>query len=337
MNGYERTVAFVNREDADHPPFMPLVIEWVSKQAGIFYPDFVYKPEVRAQAYLDITERYGIDCILPDTDFFEQLEDFGQIPRWTDAGFQAGPIINELSDIDRLILPEIKPGTRQGNRIEIIKRLAEKVKGKKYIFGICIGPVTEYCNARDITKAAKDMIKNRDAFKKGADIFYENGMNFIRAQMAAGADGIQIVEPNCSLISPDFYREHVMPLHTKMVEEIQKDGGFCRLHICGDTSKVMPYTLGTGTRILDVDSQVNLEAVEGLLGEGQVFCGNLNTVDEVLFGKPEEYLSYVNKRIEATHNRIIIAAGCDVPPTTPPENMIAWQKAVVEAGRRLHA
>ncbi len=335
MNGYERVKAFVNGGDVDRPPFMPLIIEWVSKQKGIPYPDFVYKPDLRAQAYLEICDEYDVDCILPDTDFFEQLEDFGKVPKWTDSGFQAPPIINELSDIDKLVIPEIKPGTRQGNRIEIIKRVVDKAKGKKFIFGICIGPFTEYCNARDITKAFRDVRKNTEDLKRGMDIFFENGMNFIRAQMAAGADGIQIVEPNCSLISPVFYKEHIMPLHTKMVEEIQKDGGFARLHICGDTSRVMPYTLGTGTRILDVDSQVDLTKVEGLLADNQRFCGNLNTSEEILCGKPDEYEDYVNKRIEATHNRIIISSGCDVPPDTPAENMRAWHDAVVKAGEKM--
>ena len=54
MNGYERVKAFVNGGEFDRPPFMPLIIEWVARQKGIPYPDFVYKPEVRAQAYLDI-------------------------------------------------------------------------------------------------------------------------------------------------------------------------------------------------------------------------------------------------------------------------------------------
>ena len=42
MNGYERTCKFVMGEPVDHPPFMPLVIEWVSRQCGLEYPDFIY-------------------------------------------------------------------------------------------------------------------------------------------------------------------------------------------------------------------------------------------------------------------------------------------------------
>lgn len=113
-------------------------------------------------------------------------------------------------------------------------------------------------------------------------------MRFIKAQLEAGADGIQIVEPNCSLISPKFYEANIMPLHKQMVDLIQrKKNGFARLHVCGDTSALMPYTLGTGTHILDVDSAVDLTKVAHLLGPQQCFCGNLNTSEELLFGKPE--------------------------------------------------
>ena len=38
MNGYERTVKFVRGEPVDRPPFMPLAIEWISREQGIPYP-----------------------------------------------------------------------------------------------------------------------------------------------------------------------------------------------------------------------------------------------------------------------------------------------------------
>lgn len=331
MNGYERTCKFVHGEPVDRPPFMPLVIEWVSRQCGLEYPDFVYQPALRAKAYLETVEKYDIDCVLPDADFSEQLEDFGQKPTWTDAGFQVEPLIQSVDDIASLEIPKIVPGTRQGNRIEILRQVAEKEKGHRYIFGICIGPFTEYCNARGMKTAMHDMKKNLDKMLEGIDVFYRNGMQFIEAQLEAGADGIQIVEPNCSLISPKFYEQYIMPLHTRMVERIQRDGGFCRLHVCGETSNLMPYTLGTGTHILDVDSAVDLTKVAHLLGPEQCFCGNLNTAEEVLFGKPELFKQFVQQRVDDTGNRIILAAGCDVPPATPAENMVAFHDAVAAA------
>ena len=170
--------------------------------------------------------------------------------------------------------------------------------------------------------------------KKGIDLFFRNGMRFIEAQLEAGADGIQIVEPNCSLISPKFYEANIMPLHKQMVDLIQrKKNGFARLHVCGDTSALMPYTLGTGTHILDVDSAVDLTKVAHLLGPQQCFCGNLNTSEELLFGKPEGFAAAVKKRYDETNNRIILSGGCDVPPDTSAENMHAFHDAVAALGK----
>ena len=336
MNGYERVQNFVYGRGVDRPPFMPLVIEWVSKKCGLDYYDFVYKPEVRAEAYLKIARQFDLDCILPDADFSEQLEDFGQKPEWVNGKFRVKPIIQDVEDVDDLVIPEIKPGTRQGNRIEILKKVAAAEKGNRYIFGICIGPFTEYCNARGMEDAMCDISDEDDleTALRGIRIFFENGMNFIRAQLAAGADGIQIVEPSCSLISPAFYEEHILPLHKQMVELVQADGGFARLHICGDTTRLIPYSLSTGTHILDVDFAVDLPASVQHLKDGQCFCGNLHTANQLLFAKPEDYATSVPTCFNSANGRIILAAGCDVPPDTSEENMHAFHDAVVALGEQ---
>lgn len=80
MNGYERTCKFVRGEAVDRPPFMPLAIEWVARNQGIPYPEFIYEPEKRIAAYSACVRKYDFDCVLPDADFYKQLEDFGSKP-----------------------------------------------------------------------------------------------------------------------------------------------------------------------------------------------------------------------------------------------------------------
>ncbi|MBR4206649.1 MAG: hypothetical protein IKQ92_14340 [Clostridia bacterium] len=329
MNGYERTVKFVRGEPVDRPPFMPLAIEWIAREQGIPYPEFVYEPEKRVRAYSSAAKKYDIDCVLPDADFYEQLEDFGAKPVFDGKAFSAAPIIEDVTELSHLSLPEYAPGTREGNRLAVLRALADEFKGEKYIFGITVGPFTEFCNARGVEDALCDLMDNADAVAEAMRIFFENGMRFIDAQLEAGAEGIQIVEPCCSLIPPALYEEHVLPLHRKMIERVQRgrDDGFARLHICGDTNRLLPVLLGTGTRILDVDYQVDVEAGAKLLAPGQVFCGNLSPASDVLNGKPEDFAEKVRRIDEATGRRIIISAGCDIPPATTVENMIAFHDA----------
>ncbi|MBQ1501953.1 MAG: hypothetical protein IIZ45_04990, partial [Firmicutes bacterium] len=159
--------------------------------------------------------------------------------------------------------------------------------------------------------------------------FQKNGLEFIKRQMEAGANGIQIVAPNCSLVSGAIYKELLAPLHKEMVELIQSYGGKSRLHICGDTLHIMPYSLGTGTDILDIDYQVDLDKAYELLGPNQYFCGNLNPAGDLLQGAPEDFPAKVRNIYDKTHNRTIISGGCDVPQDTSIENMIAFHDAVV--------
>lgn len=327
MNGYQRTVNFVKGLPVDRPPFMPMTIEWVSKYENIPYPDFVYKPEVRANAYLDVCEKFNLDCVLPDTDFYEQLEDLGAKPVFDGKGYNAEPIIDDIDELPTLPKPTFKIGTRMGNRLEIIKRIAAKVKGEKYIFGICIGPFTEFCNARKTEDALCDILTDEEQSMVAVNMFYENCSKFIDEQLKAGADGIQIVEPCCSLISPEIYERLILPLHKKLVAQIQKNGAFSRLHICGDTNKIVPLTLNTGTHILDVDWQVKLDKVQQHLTKEQVFCGNLDPSGDVLMGKPDSFKDKVKTMYEKANHRIIIAAGCDVPPDTSVENLKAFYDA----------
>ena len=64
-----------------------------------------------------------------------------------------------------------------------------------------------------------------------------------------------------------------------------------------------------------------------LLGKEQVFCGNLHPAADVLDGKPELFDEKVRNIHTASGGRTIIAAGCDIPPATPEENMIAFREA----------
>lgn len=328
MNGYERTVKFVNGEKVDRPPFMPLAIEWVCRQSNMEYPEFVYDPIKRAQAYLNIFEKFNIDCILPDADFFEQSEDLGAKPVFSDTGYHGDPILTCPDDVDKLPTPTFGPGTRMGNRLVTLKEIAKSQKGGKYIFGICIGPFTEYTNARGVEDGLCEFLEDPDEMMKGLKFFNDIGIQFIEKQLEAGADGIQIVEPSCSLISPAMYEEYVLPLHKELVKTIQaKENGFARLHICGDTNKLQPISLSSGTRILDCDYQVDLAAGVKNLAPNQCFCGNINPAGELLQGKPEDFKALVRKIYEDSQNRCIISAGCDVPPDTSVENMIAFYKA----------
>lgn len=334
MNGYERTIRFVNGEPVDRPPFMPMVVDWVYRQLGVDYHDFIYCPRVRARAYLDCCARFDMDCIMPDADFYEQLEDFGMKVELSAGRYHGEPFLRELeTDVPRLKIPQIVPGSRMGNRLDCLKQIAAEQKGKRFLCGIVVGPFTEYTNARGMQEAMYDLFDDEENMLRAVEIFCENGINFLRAQLQAGADGIIIVEPSCSLISPAMYEEIVFPFHQRMVTEIHQLGGISRIHICGDTNRHAPIVLRTGVRILDADFPVRMDEAAALLGDGQVLCGNLSPAEDILAGKPETIREKVQQVHRLTGGRAIIAAGCDIPPDTSAQNMDAFYQACLSLAK----
>ncbi len=329
MNGYERTKAFFSGEKVDRPPFMPLAIDWVAIQYGLDQETFVYDPIKRAEAYIAICDKYNFDCILPDSDFHEQLEDFGEKPVLSDTGYHAETILETPEDVKNLPTPTFEPGTRMGNRLITLKKVVEERKGQKYIYGICIGPFTEYTNARGLEDAMCEFLEDEDETMEGINFFQANCLKFIEKQMQLGIDGIQIVEPSCSLISPAMYDEYIGPLHKALVDKVHEYGGTTRLHICGDTNRLLPFSLATGTDCVDVDKEVDLATATEKLGPGQYMVGNIGPAEDLYLGDPAELAAKVKKINEDSKGKTVIAAGCDVPPPTPVPNMIAFYEAVL--------
>ncbi len=327
MNGYNRTVEFLKGNKVDRPPFMPLAIDWVAVVAGIDQETFVYNPLVRAKAYLDVAREFNFDCVLPDSDFYEQLEDLGAKPMLASTGYHIEPIFEYSDELEALPVASFDEDSRMGKRLITLREVAKEVKGDKFIFGIVVGPFTEYCNARGMDDAMCDILVERDEAIAAVNFFHKNIMKFAKLQMEAGADGIQIVEPSCSLIDPKIYEELILPLHVELVNLVQQMGGVTRLHICGDTNKLIPIALKSGTNVLDVDKEVDMAKAALALNDNQFLCGNLSPATDILFGTAELIKEKVRKVFEDTNNRTIISAGCDIPPQTSKENMIAFYEA----------
>ncbi len=93
-----------------------------------------------------------------------------------------------------------------------IREFSRLVGNTQFICGWVEGPLAEYCDLRDVSAACLDMFENPEKLKLALDIMTESAMQFITAQVNAGAHCIGIGDAVCSLISPDLYQEFVFPL-----------------------------------------------------------------------------------------------------------------------------
>jgi MtaA/CmuA family methyltransferase len=164
------------------------------------------------------------------------------------------------------------------------------------------------------------------------DLLLENAMRFASAQIQAGAHCIGIGDAACSQIGPAFYKSFVFERQKQLVDYVQSNGAIAKLHICGDTTSILPDLIATGAKIIDVDHLVrDMSRFTHLLGPDQVLSGNSDPVEVVMRGTKEYITSSVKECCRQTGGRGIVSAGCEIPRQTPPENF----KAYCEAARQL--
>jgi uroporphyrinogen-III decarboxylase len=121
-----------------------------------------------------------------------------------------------------------------------------------------------------------------------------------------------------------MYREFALPYERRIFSAIRGAGALCRLHICGDTRRLLPVMADSGADIIDVDWMVDLEkAAREFEPRGVAVCGNFDPVRILLRGSPDDVEAAVARTLWDGGPRLISAAGCEVPDGTPQANLRA--------------
>jgi len=126
-----------------------------------------------------------------------------------------------------------------------------------------------------------------------------------------------------SLVGPRIYKEFVWPWEKKLVDGIHAAGGRVRLHICGNTRRILAGMGTLGCEMVDIDFPVPMEEARAQMGPRQTLAGNLNPVKDVRGGTPETIAQALESLRQIAGPQWIVAAGCEIVRDTPHRNIQA--------------
>jgi uroporphyrinogen-III decarboxylase len=98
-------------------------------------------------------------------------------------------------------------------------------------------------------------------------------------------------------------------------------GAMVRLHICGNTTHLLPGISDLDIDIMDVDHMVSMSKVRSTLGKGVVLAGNIDPAGGVRLGNPQLIRETILRTYREVGNPYMVNAGCEIPPGTPEENL----------------
>jgi MtaA/CmuA family methyltransferase len=209
------------------------------------------------------------------------------------------------------------------DRVRGVALLKERAGSDLLVEGWVEGPCAEAADLRGINTLMVDFYDD-PAFVDDLFAFVvAMEIEFAKAQIQAGAGLIGVGDAAASLVGPKFYNGHVWEYERKLIQGIHDLGAKVRLHICGNTRKILEGMGRAGADIVDLDYLSPVAAGRAAMGPRQVLLGNLEPAGVLRNGTPEA----VRDAIAACHREAgenyIVGAGCEVCRDTPEANLRA--------------
>jgi MtaA/CmuA family methyltransferase len=306
---------------------MPITMMFACQQIGARYRDYCTDYRVLVEGQIRVAETFGFDYVNTMSDPAREAADCGATVEFFDhqpvAIVEEQALLAEKSTLAKLKFPDPLGGGRMHNGIRAVSLFKERVGHEKIVEGWIEGPIAEGADLRGINTLMMDFFDD-PAFVHDLFAFVvELELSFAREQIRAGADLIGMGDAAASLVGPQIYEEFVWPHEKKLVDGIHAMGGKVRLHICGNTRRILAGMGSLGCEVVDLDSMSPLEEARQQSASGQILLGNINPVAVLRNGNPQMVTDAVAECHRQAGSRFIVGAGCEVPRDTPPENLRA--------------
>lgn len=332
MNSYERLFARMAGQPVDRAPNNCIIMGFGARYIGASYREFASDYRVLTEAGIRCYEDFGLDILSAISDPMREAEGLGAIVTLPEDGvpYAARPLIENMSDVSKLKVADPASCARMNDRLLAVRRYAEYARGECAVQGWVESGFAEACDIRDLNNMMMDVFDEPEAVAELLEICTQQAIAFAVAQVQAGADIVGIGDAAASLIGPAMYEEFAQPYEKRIVEAIHAAGAKAKLHICGDINKLLDMAAETGADIIDCDWMVDFKRANQVFDGKCSACGNFDPVEILLNGTPASVTAAVEACLAQASPSAIIAAGCEVPTLTPPENL----KAVADALKR---
>lgn len=310
---------------------------WLMRQAGRYMAEyhlsrrgfdflsFCKNPEFTAEATLTAVERLGVDAAIIFADILLLVEPMGMRLDYKkgDGPTIAAPI-RSAESIEKLREVDVEGQLKfVMDAIKIVRRTMDP---KIPLIGFCGAPYTmasymvEGKGSKNSIPTKILMHENPEAFHLLMEKITTASIDYLNAQVTAGADLVQIFDSWVGFLSPHEYREYVLPHSKRLIKGVKK--GIPVIHFGTQTTSLLPLMKEAGGDVISLDWRVDIAQAWDQLGEVAI-QGNLDPA--LLFSKPAVFLKEAERILSAVGSRpgFIFNLGHGILPETPVDHVMA--------------
>jgi uroporphyrinogen decarboxylase len=327
-------------------PYTPV---WLMRQAGRYMEEYrklraqhgflelCKNSDLAAEITVKPVEVLGVDAAILFADILLPLEPMGVGLEYTKGD---GPVIHHpvssRTHVEQLL--EFDPQEALPFVFEAARKTCAALNGKVPLIGFAGAPFTlasylvEGGGSRNYLKTKKLIYSNPGAWRGLMERLSSLTSEYLNAQIAAGAQAIQIFDSWAGCLSPDDYERFVLPYTRAAIAGLTP--GTPVIHFSTGTGGFLKSVRAAGGDVIGVDWRINLDTAWDDLGSDVGIQGNLDPA--ALLAPPKEIRRRVAEILTRAGQRPghIFNLGHGVLPETPVENVIAMVEAVHELSSR---
>ncbi len=329
------------REPVERPPV------WMMRQAGRYLPEYravreradfltmVGTPELAVEVTLQPVDRLGVDAAIIFSDILVVPQAMGMALS-VDEG--VGPRfhhpLRSAGDFDRL--RDVVPEADLGYVIDALRLARRALDGRVPLVGFAGAPWTlmsymvEGQGSKSFTQAKRLLVQDPARAHALLARLARTVGGFLAAQVAAGAQAVQLFDSWASALGPRDFREFALPYLAEAVRLARAAGAPVIAFAPGAGWALEEIARVTGADVIGVDWQTDAADARRRLGGHRVALqGNLDPC--WLYASPGEIRSRTRDMLAAFGGRGHIAnLGHGINPDVPVSHAQAFVDAVKE-------
>jgi uroporphyrinogen decarboxylase len=317
---------------------------WLMRQAGRYMPEYramrkkhdfltmCHTPELAAEVTLMPIKCFEFDAAILFSDILV-------IPEALDVGLRfdegLGPIIERplSSARDILALPKIHSPDKLSYVADAIKLIKQDLQIP--LLGFAGAPFTlasymiEGRSSKSWSKTKQWMFDDPQSFHQLLDTLAEYTIDYLKMQIEAGVDAIQLFDSWAHVLNHDYFREFSLKYMQKILDGL-RDTQIPTILYCRGSSVFAPTMVEATPSAISVDWNADISAIRKVIPKNIALQGNLDP--DILLASKETVSREVRKILTKMSGEpgFIFNLGHGITPKVNPDNV----KTLVETIRQ---
>jgi len=269
-------------------PYTPI---WLMRQAGRYMAEYravrektsflelCKNPQLCSEVMCTAVERLGVDAAIIFSDLLPILEPMGiDLEFVVGDGPQIHNPVREAADVDRVV--ELENTDALHFVFETVAQTRRDLPESIPLIGFAGAPFTlasyaiEGGSSRNFSHTKTLMYRESSAWNELIGRLTRSVVRYLNAQIAAGAQAVQLFDSWVGCLSPADYREYVLPHVQQIAAGLTP--GVPLIHFATGNPALLPLLAEAGGDVVGVDWRIDIADAWQAIGEDRAIQGNLD-------------------------------------------------------------